>query len=346
MRHLRVLALSDSSFRPRMHCLWIAWHAHRRTAGLCAEWGVPLRVVGPARRGPATWAVKTLRTFWLLVRERPDVLFVPNPSLGLTLFVYLARPVFGFFLVVDAHNEGVRPFDRPGSFVRWLTRCLLRGADATIVTNEALALDVTDAGGRALVLSDSLPVPPALSPPEEERFENAPQIVVIATFRPDEPIAAIVEAVATMPDVEFLFTGDAARFERLRVDLPPNARLTGFLPDPEYWSVLARADVVCDLTLKPDCLVCGAYESLALAKPMVLSDDRATGQIFGPAAVLTRSEPSEIAEAFAQALDRRDELGRSAVELREAYRTRWQPKAAAVWEAIHAEARTARAARA
>ena len=35
-----------------------------------------------------------------------------------------------------------------------------------------------------------------------------------------------------------------------------------------------------DLTLKPNCLVCGAYEALALQKPMVLTGNPATRDLF------------------------------------------------------------------
>ena len=87
-------------------------------------------------------------TLSLLRRRKPEILFVQNPSLALTVLVILTRRLFAYYLVVDAHNEGVRPFHRPGALVCWLTRRVLNGADATIVTNAALVKDVTTAGGR------------------------------------------------------------------------------------------------------------------------------------------------------------------------------------------------------
>src|SRR5690606_16029970 len=129
------------------------------------------------------------------------------------------------------------------------------------VTNAALAADVSVAGGRPLVLSDSLPVPPPL-PADVGTAEETPHIVVIATFRPDEPISAIMAAAAKMPYVRFAFTGDHARFLASGSALPPNVCLTGFLPNEAYWELLVQAAVICDLSFKPDCLVCGAYEAL------------------------------------------------------------------------------------
>ncbi len=119
--------------------------------------------------------------------------------------------------------------------------------------------------------------------------------------------------------------------------MPPNVHLTGFLRDPDYWQLLAQATVICDLTLKPDCLVCGAYEALAVGKPMVLSENPATRDIFGPAAVLTGSSPEEIATAVRRAIEDRDRLEASALQLQKSFQERWQLEADAVWETIEAQ---------
>jgi hypothetical protein len=322
--------------------MWISWNAHRRTTGLCAAWHLTLHVI-PYARGRVShrlrWFEQACRTLALLRRTKPAILFVQNPSLVLTTLALSSRRVFGYRLVVDAHNEGVRPFARRGRFVRWLTRRLLRGADATIVTNAALATDVIAAGGRALVLPDSLPAVdlPAKSSPSQR--QESPLVAVISSFMADEPIAAILAAAAAMPEVRFAFTGDARRFHRWGLVLPPNVRLTEYLADKAFWRLLAEADVICDLTLKPDCLVCGAYEALALAKPMVLSDNQATRVLFGPAARLTNNEAADIARAVRDAIERRDRLAASARELRDAYSAPWRQQAAAAWDAICAAAR-------
>jgi len=285
------------------------------------------------RSGPLRWVELAATTLGLLRRSRPRILFVQNPSLALTVLVVLSRPLFGYYLVVDAHNEGIRPFDRPYALVRWVTRRLLKSADVTIVSNEALAKDVHAAGGRSVILPDRLPVPPELQGARHHNSETA-DVVVIATYRPDEPIAAIMAAAATMPDVRFAFTGLADRYRGASHEVPPNVHLTGFLRDPDYWQLLAQATVICDLTLKPDCLVCGAYEALAVGKPMVLSENPATRDICGPAAVLTGSSPEEIAAAVRRAIEDRERLEASAHQLRESFQVRWEPQATAVWDSI------------
>jgi glycosyltransferase involved in cell wall biosynthesis len=319
-----------------MRSIWITWSAHRRTTGLCDAWDIPLHVLRPKHSGPIRWIGLSLRTLRLLRRSRPDVLFVQNPSLALTVLAVSIRPLFGYRLVVDAHNEGIRPFDRPYAIVRFLTRHLLKSADITIVTNDALSEDVDAAGGHPLALPDRLPVVPELA--EEPGIPgDPPDVVVVATFRPDEPIAAIMAAAATMPGISFAVTGPAERYHETSAPLPPNVRLTGFLPDLAYWQLLAGAGVICDLTMKPDCLVCGAYEALAVGKPMVLSDNPPTRDIFASAAVLTGCEAEDIASAIGKAVESRQQLASSAQALRGVYPGRWKVQADAVWNAIKAK---------
>lgn len=308
----------------------MAWNEHRRTRGLCGEWHVPLEIVTARRKGMLRWLELLLRTIALLRRTRPDILFVQNPSLALTVLAAVCRPAFGYRLVVDAHNEGIRPFDRPYPLVRWLTRRLLGAADWTIVSNVALQEDVRDAGGSALVLPDPLPQPPAEGRPAGQPVD----VAVIATFRPDEPIDAVLAAAVDLPELRFAISGDPGRRGKSAGDPPANVEFTGFLPDADYWALLRRAHVVCDLTLKSDCLVCGAYEALAVGKPMVLSDNPPTRALFGPAAVLTGSEPASIGSALRSAVDRREELAASAARLRERYASQWARESRQVCETI------------
>ncbi len=73
---------------------------------------------------------------------------------------------------------------------------------------------------------------------------------------------------------------------------------------------------------------------------MVLSDNPATREIFGRAAVLTGSAPDEIAKALSTAIEQRERLEANARDLRETFRTSWQTQATAAWDTIQAQAAT------
>jgi len=300
-------------------------------------------VIPSRRSGLLKWAGQAVETLCLLRRYKPDVLFVQNPSLGLTALATWVQWLFGYSLVVDAHNEGVRPFVRSGSLVRCLTRHFLRRADWTIVTNGALADDVRHAGGNPLILPDRLPTPPTVPAKHSSARTTGPDVMVISTYAPDEPLGAIFEAARQMPKVSFAVTGKAERFASLGIERPENVQLTGFLADSDYWCALAGSKVILDLTLMPDCLVCGAYEGLALARPMVLSDNPATRELFGQGAVLTGAEPGEILAALRKALAELEGLEVRARDSRDAYYALWETRAHGVRDAIMSGARAGRA---
>lgn len=317
-----------------MNCLWISWYPHRRTTGLCDAWNVPLRVISCSQVGLSKWLIQSVQTVRLVLLHRPQILFVQNPSLGLVVLALMLRLLFRFCLVVDAHNEGVRPFIRSNALVFALTRRLLRVADVTIVTNAMLACDVQAAGGRPLVLPDPLPEIAAAFTGRTDGVAPPSDVVIVATFAPDEPISAIMAAAARMRDVSFSVTGNVTRCPSLRTASPPNVLFTGFLPEKEYWALLARTRVICDLTLMEDCLVCGAYEALALAKPVVLSEGRATQEIFGDCAVLTSNSVESIEQALRTALDNRAVLESAALNVGQAYRLKWTNEAQSTWDTI------------
>ena len=79
--------------------------------------------------------------------------------------------------------------------------------------------------------------------------------------------------------------------------MPRNVRFTGFLAEQDYWDLLRGADGIIDLTLKPNCLVCGAYEALAVGRPMLLSDNAASMELFGDGATYTDNTPQGIRSA-------------------------------------------------
>ena len=103
--------------------VWLTWFPHRRTESICGEWGVPIETFsGGARRGVLRRVIQIWATFWRMAWAKEKIVFVQNPSLGLAIVACVVKPMKKYRLVVDAHNEGVRPFNRQGWFIRHLTR--------------------------------------------------------------------------------------------------------------------------------------------------------------------------------------------------------------------------------
>jgi glycosyltransferase involved in cell wall biosynthesis len=258
---------------------------------------------------------------------------VQNPSLVLCAFVLgwraITRPKP--IVIIDAHNEAVEPFVNKSRLIRAVARWEIRSADFTIVTNRFLADKVTVLGGRSLVLPDPLPeVAPAtsyaLKPGEPVR------VLVVATYAKDEPIVAILEAAKQLlGQFEFKFTGNFRKLpEAVLATAPPNVAFLGFLRDDEYWSAMRDAHAVLDLTLMDDCLVCGAYEAVALGRPMVLSDTRALTEYFRQGALHCSARPEAITAALRQLRDEYEQLMLGVTALRPRLKAEWTAHADAL----------------
>ena len=289
--------MNGTSELNRSEILALSWFDHRRTRELCAGLGIEVIFLISPYRGVRRYGQLAARTLGLLARRKPAVLLVQNPSLVLGILTLSLRWLFGYRLVVDAHNEAVVPFENSHGWIRRLSRWVVRRADLTIVTNPQLAHIVRQQGGRPFVLPDAIPaVPPGTARELGGKFN----VALIATFARDEPIGAIFEAVRGA-DLMLYVTGNQTKMaaqDAARV--PENVRFTGFLAEQEYWDLLRGADAIIDLTLKPDCLVCGAYEALAVGRPVLLSANAASVELFGDGAVYTDSTALGIRDALAK----------------------------------------------
>jgi glycosyltransferase involved in cell wall biosynthesis len=307
-----------------MSVLALTWMDQRRTEELCAGLNLELVVLKTPRRGSLRYLVLGARTVALLARRRVRVLLVQNPSLILASLAVLLRSVLGYRLIVDAHNEAVDPYINRQRWIRTLSRWVIRHSDLTIVSNRHLADLVAGFGGRAFTLPDRVPTPP---PGVRSALGGPFNVVLVATHARDEPVSQVFEAVRGT-DVQLYVTGNPRRLApALAADVPPNVQLTGFLPDAEYWALLHSADAIIDLTLMDDCLVSGAYEALAMGTPMLLSNNRASIELFGEAAHFTDNTAPDIRRGLEVLRSRSDKLKAAAELKRSELHQRWSESA-------------------
>ena len=249
----------------------------------------------------------------MLLRARPSLLFVQNPSVQLAYVACRLRPWLGYTLVVDRHSNFDFADTEHGLFNR-LSNHTLRHADLTIVTNEGVARLVESKGGRAVILQDALPsLNGGRAPSRSDRVE----VLYVCSFSSDEPVRELVEAARLLGEgFRVHITGRVRDAYREMVSrAPSNARFTGFLPEEEYVSLLGQADLVVVLTTRENTLLCGAYEGVSLRKPLVLSDQEALRRYFRKGVVLTQNTPDSIATAIRAAARDRERLGRELSQL-------------------------------
>jgi glycosyltransferase involved in cell wall biosynthesis len=278
---------------------------------------------------PLRYGLLTLKTIGLLLNERPRLVFAQNPSIVLAaLLCVLCRPV-GYVLVIDRHSN-FELDSRQSDSIKWrvfhiLSRYTNRTADITIVTNEFLKQAVEADGGKGFVLQDKLPDLPAAS---ALPAVHHPCAAFVCTFSPDEPIDDVLLAVRQLEvPVHIYVTGKprlSARQRKLLADADGRVTITGFLPDEDYVALLKQMDFVIVLTTQEHTLVCGAYEAIALGKPVVLSDTAAIRDYFRRGAVYCEAQSDHIAQAICVASESLESLCHEALVQREWMHKDWE----------------------
>ena len=295
---------------------WVDYHT--RNEGLAKELDgeTAYPVWGP--RGNAgvavlRYLVQGLKTVAVLVRRRPRRLIVMVPPIPALAICTVYAKLTGAKMIGDVHTYPLvadvwRPF-LPA------TAWLLKRVEGAIVTNEANADILRGFDVPILVMHDT----PVLVPGREEPVDPDPssrsQIVVPASFDPDEPIEALLAAAATMPEVDFTITGRDNRGVTEAMTVPDNVTLSGYVSRADYEDLLRSATAVCSLTILDDCMQQAGYEAMAFGRPLVTSDSEVLREYFGPAAIYSDPDADSIASALKEAVARAPELQTSMVAL-------------------------------
>jgi glycosyltransferase involved in cell wall biosynthesis len=272
---------------------------------------------------PATVWLKylgqTLETWKILVRERPEAVFVMSPPVVAAMIVYPYCAVRGIPFVIDAHTGAF--LDKRWRHFQKLQRWLCRKARTTIVTNTHLANQLASYGADATILPD---VPVAYPAPGARLDKTGFSIAVICSFDYDEPVNVILDTARALPDVRFLVTGNPKKVERFREQLPPNLHLTGFLDDAAYGQLIRDVDVVMALTTGKHKMLRAAYEAIYEGTPVIISDSPMLREEFNRGALVVENSPEVIAAAVKEMQRNLAEYRRQAADLRAAKQQRWQ----------------------
>jgi glycosyltransferase involved in cell wall biosynthesis len=261
---------------------------------------------------PLKYIMQTVTTLQRLRHDRPELILVAVPPIFAALPVYLYARRSSARMVIDAHT-GIFEHAR----WRWLlplTRFMLRRADCVVVTNEHLRRQVAAWGGTPVVIGD---VPVHFVPGRAPTPCGTPRVVVINTFSVDEPVDAVLAAARELREASFFVTGDI-RYARPAwlAARPANLSFTGFLSEEDYAGLLRAADVIVVLTTYDHTMQRGAYEAVALEKPLVTSDWGLLRETFSRGTVHVRNEAPDIAAGIRRALAEGQRLSREMHGLR------------------------------
>ena len=296
--------------------VWISWEKHRRTRELSNVLGIELHELIFDCNFLFRYSVLSLRTCWLIFKKKPSIVFVQCPSIVLTLLAIILKRFFCYILVIDAHNAAVYPNTRNKSWIS-LYKFMHRMADLTIVTNNALEKIIKSYYGIPFVLPDVIP---HFSNYKKVELDEGFHLLFICSFSDDEPYLEVVEAARLLLEVNVTLhiTGKYEKASRFFLEnLPSNINLLGYLSEMDYMNLLYSVDGVIDLTLRNDCLVCGAYEAVALGKPLIISDTTTLRYLFSKGALYTSPNNSDIANSIKKLINEKEFLSGEVKQLKE-----------------------------
>jgi len=279
--------------------IWIAWESHRRSHGISDGLGVKLYTIVSNKPRIFRYLESVLKTVKILLLEKPEVVFAQNPSIVLALLVIVLKPFFFKKVVIDSHNSGIYPFNNKYRLLNYASLHIQKHANLTIVTNRWLKKVVESNNGRASVLFDRLPAMAKVNNAQNLKGWN---FVLISSYAKDEPFGEVFKSAKFLPgDFKIFVTGNY-RGKVNPKDVPHNVKLTGYLSEAEYWTLINRCQIVMDLTCQDNCLVCGAYEGIAAGKPLIISDTVASRELFRIGCIYVKSTAVSIAKGILKAV--------------------------------------------
>ena len=315
--------------------VFVVWEpSNTRSATLAEQFGAEcwyVHYLGLKRPwlAPFKYVLQAVRTWQLLARNKPKLIFVQNPPVFAPLAVWLYCLFSGASFVMDTHTGAF--LEKKWRWLGFLHGFLARRARVSIVTNDYLAEIVHAWGGKTFIFPD---VPVEF--PDAKRMARAEHFVtVVNSFSYDEPLVEVLDAARELPEIEFAITGDLSRCPpSVEESRPDNVRFTGFVSRREYVDMLYSSDAAVILTTENHTMQRGAYEAMSLGVPIITSDWPLLRKTFFKGAQFTDNTANSIANALRYLIDNKQQLKEDVAELKRQRRALWS-EMLATFEASH-----------
>lgn len=305
--------------------IWIAWEKQRRTLELSDALGIPLYIISYKGIALFRYIISSLRTLLILLKEKPKLLIIQNPSIVLAVLTCLFKYCFNYRLVVDRHSNfrlGKTQYNLVDKVFFLMSDFSIKKADLTIITNENLRKHIESKGGKGFVLPDKLPTP-RVAITHNSRRSNI--VTFICTYSSDEPYEEVISAASLLDkNIKVHITGNSKKADpKVFKGLPENVVITGFISDEEYDELLQKSDIIMDFTKLENCMVCGAYEAVAMGKPLITSNTNVLRDYFTQGVFHIDHSAESICNAIMQVYDNYDEYLDGIIRLKDEIDKNW-----------------------
>jgi len=268
---------------------------------------------------PFKYFSQSIKTFGLLLRKKPRLVFVMTPPSFACLPILIYSKLTGSRMVIDAHTGAfLLPVWKKLLFIH---RFFSRRAAATLVTNQYLKDLIDSWGAPSLIVPD---VPASLAKFGKKDLGPGSHMLFVSSFTPDEPLETFMEAAKRMSDVTFYVSGDLNDCpEEIYRNRPNNVVFTGYLPRAEYGRYVNSCDALICLTTLDHAMQRGAYEAIYSERPVITSDFAVLRDAFPIGAVHVKNDVDDVVRGIEEMRQNKQKYEREAADLCKAKRARW-----------------------
>ena len=287
--------------------VWLTWHYAARSRNMAKVLNIPILEYFNNKNALLRHSLSSLWTIWVLLKERPKVIFIQLSFMLLNIVAIYKIFTFGKTVIVaDCHTKALRRKAKgPFNFIFWpIKKATFKLVNISIVSNVGMENDIKELHDNYFMIPDKIPEIKL-----EKNLNSENYFVYISSFAVDEPFDEIFEVAKLLPkEIKLYWTGRIPKRITIPKDKPENLIFTDYISFDEYYKLISNASSVLALTTEDDCLQSGAYEALAVETPMVISNSKALKTYFANSAVYTGHSPKEIANNLLQTLNSKKEL--------------------------------------
>ena len=171
-----------------------------------------------------------------------------------------------------------------------------------------------------VVLPDKIPIVPKI---KKIDLQGKFKLACISSFGIDEPYQNIIDAGKLIENDTYIYMTGKFKGKVLKNKIPPNLKLLGYLNEQDFWSLLYSVDGIIDLTTRENCLVCGAYEGIAVGKPLILTNTNAITKYFNRGCIYVSNNKESIAKGINNLIKEKEFLEKEIVDLRNNLEREW-----------------------
>ena len=267
---------------------------------------------------PLRYSLLAIKTAYLLLKERPDVVYAQNPPVFCPLVCIPYCKIWKKKLVVDHHavwsiktfHGGIlgRSIRRLEAFVS--SHAYLNTAPHSLWADELKKLGAND----VLVVYDYVESS-NVQPDEDIRRKYSLKRTYLALAphggHPLERIESLVEAARHIDSMMLLLSGSESKLRARmeKIDFGDNERYLGFLERDEYEKLKASVDLGLSITDEPFTISHTLLEFASYSVPVISSNQAAVRELFGDSLLyVDSSEPSVVGKAIRTILGNPEDL--------------------------------------